>query len=207
MIKIGFIGALFIRGLHVDRLSSYNFRLKGLYLCNIRAYGYYTSYFYITMQQTYRNDQELYYNTLLKKHHKLLNVCQADIASSSGPLRNPTWKPLEKEWDSLRRIWNFRWRKEGSGFDVESNALIKKPRIKKEAKVFLDWAISEEAMAMYAKVYPIVATDIKVDAPEGWPSDPMSVLIENDLEWAANNRKRILKEWTKRYDGKSAPKK
>jgi iron(III) transport system substrate-binding protein len=34
----------------------------------------------------------------------------------------------------------------------------------------------------------------------------MSVLIDNDLEWAANNRKRILKEWTKRYDSKSAPK-
>ena len=95
---------------------------------------------------------------------------------------------------------------EGSGYEVEANALMKKPRIKKEAKVFLDWAISPEAMALYAKVYPIVATDIKVEAPEGWPSDPMSVLIDNDLEWAANNRKRILKEWTKRYDSKSAPK-
>ena len=97
--------------------------------------------------------------------------------------------------------------KEGSGYEVEANALMKKPRIKKEAKIFLDWAISDEAMAMYAKVYPIVATDIKVDAPEGWPSDPMSVLIDNDLQWAAQNRKSILKEWIKRYDSKSAPKK
>lgn len=95
---------------------------------------------------------------------------------------------------------------EGSGYDVESNALMKKPRIKKEAKVFLDWAISDEAMAMYAKVYPIVATDIAVEAPEGWPADPTTVLIENDLAWAAKNRQRILDEWTKRYDGKSAPK-
>ena len=95
---------------------------------------------------------------------------------------------------------------EGSGYEVEANALMKKPRIKKEAKIFLDWAISPEAMALYAKVYPIVATDIKVEAPEGWPADPMSVLIDNDLEWAANNRKRILKEWTQRYDSKSAPK-
>jgi iron(III) transport system substrate-binding protein len=95
---------------------------------------------------------------------------------------------------------------EGSGYEVEANALMKKPRIKKDAKIFLDWAISDEAMALYAKVYPIVATDVKVEAPDGWPADPMSVLIENDLEWAANNRKRILKEWTKRYDSKSAPK-
>ena len=97
--------------------------------------------------------------------------------------------------------------KEGSGYEVEANALMKKPRIKKEARIFLDWAISDEAMAMYAKVYPIVATDIKVDAPDGWPSDPMSVLIDNDLQWAAQNRKSILKEWIMRYDSKSAPKK
>jgi iron(III) transport system substrate-binding protein len=96
--------------------------------------------------------------------------------------------------------------KEGSGFEVEANALMKKARIKKEAKIFLDWAISDEAMAMYAKVYPIVATDIKVEAPDGWPADPMSVLIDNDLQWAAKNRKRILNEWIKRYDSKSAPK-
>ncbi len=96
--------------------------------------------------------------------------------------------------------------KEGSGYEVEANALMKKPRIKKEAKIFLDWAISDEAMALYAKVYPIVATDIKVDAPEGWPADPMSVLIDNDLQWAAKNRKRILAEWIKRYDSKSEAK-
>ncbi len=95
---------------------------------------------------------------------------------------------------------------EGSGYDVEANALIKKPRIKDEAKTFLDWAIGDEAMAMYAKVYPIVATDIKVEAPEGWPADPMSVLIDNDLIWAAKNRQRILDEWTKRYDQKSEAK-
>lgn len=95
--------------------------------------------------------------------------------------------------------------KEGSGYDVEANALIKKPRISKDAKTFLDWAISDDAMAMYAKVYPIVATDIKVEAPKGWPADPNSVLIENDLMWAAKNRKRILDEWSRRYDGKSEP--
>ncbi len=94
---------------------------------------------------------------------------------------------------------------EGSGYEVEANALIRKPRIKPEAKTFLDWAISDEAMAMYAKVYPIVATDIRVKAPKGWPTDPMSVLINNDLEWAAKNRQRILNEWTRRYDGKSQP--
>jgi len=96
---------------------------------------------------------------------------------------------------------------EGSGYDVEANALIKKPRIQAASKTFLDWAISNEIMAMYAKFYPIVSTDIKVQAPEGWPADPMSVLIKNDLKWAAKNRQQILDEWSRRYDGKSQPKK
>ncbi len=94
---------------------------------------------------------------------------------------------------------------EGSGYDVEANALMRKPRIKPEAKAFLDWAISDDVMALYAKVFPIVATDIPVQAPVGWPSDPMTVLIKNDLEWAAQHRQRILDEWSRRYDGKSQP--
>lgn len=92
---------------------------------------------------------------------------------------------------------------EGAGYDVESNALIRKPRVNPAAKTFLDWAISEEAMRMYAKSYPVIAVELDVPLPEGWPKDPMAVLIKNDLTWAAKNRQRILDEWTRRYDGKS----
>jgi iron(III) transport system substrate-binding protein len=31
-------------------------------------------------------------------------------------------------------------------------------------------------------------------------------MIDNDFEWAATNRERILKEWQQRYDSKSEPK-
>ena len=88
---------------------------------------------------------------------------------------------------------------------MEANALIKKPTIKESAKIFLDWAISDEAMAMYSKVYPIVAANMDVEAPEGYPKDPSQQLIENDFDWAAANRDRILQEWGKRYDSKSEP--
>ena len=95
---------------------------------------------------------------------------------------------------------------EKSGWDLEANALMKKPRIKKEAKLFLDWAISEDAMKMYAKIYPIISVDMPVQVPEGYPKDPAMQLIKNDFDWAAMNRDAILKEWSKRYDGKSATK-
>lgn len=93
--------------------------------------------------------------------------------------------------------------KEGSGWDVEANALVKKPRVKKNAKLFLDWAISEDAMKMYSKVYPVVSMKMEVDVPDGYPKVPAKQLIKNDFEWAAENRMRILKEWSNRYEAKS----
>jgi iron(III) transport system substrate-binding protein len=96
---------------------------------------------------------------------------------------------------------------EGSGWDLEANALIKKPGMKKSAKVFLEWAISHDAMKMYSKVYPIVAAQMDVVVPEGYPKDPSKQLIKNDFDWAASHREAILAEWSKRYDTKSEPKK
>jgi iron(III) transport system substrate-binding protein len=94
---------------------------------------------------------------------------------------------------------------EGSGWDLEANALVRKPEIKPEAKVFLDWAIGEPAMRMYSEVYPVVAMDMPVEAPDGYPEDPQGQLIDNDFAWAAKNRARILAEWSRRYEGKSEP--
>jgi iron(III) transport system substrate-binding protein len=96
--------------------------------------------------------------------------------------------------------------KEGAGWDLEANALVRKPKINPAARTFLDWAISDDAMKMYSKVYPTVAVDMDVDVPEGYPKDARKVLIKNDFEWAARNRDRILTEWSRRYDGKSEAK-
>ena len=93
--------------------------------------------------------------------------------------------------------------KEGSGWDVEANCLIKKAKMNPDAKTFLDWAISPEVMAEYAQVYPVTAYATGVPVPDGFPKDPAAQLINNDFQWAASNRTRILKEWTRRYDGKS----
>jgi len=92
---------------------------------------------------------------------------------------------------------------EGSGWDMEANALMKKAKVIPAAKTFLDWAISDEAMDMYKKNYPIIATggDGNYD---GYDSDPVKQLIDNDFAWTASNREKILNEWMTRFDGKSA---
>jgi iron(III) transport system substrate-binding protein len=97
--------------------------------------------------------------------------------------------------------------KEGSGWDLEANGLMKKAQIKPAAKTFLDWAISESVMKEYAKSYAVVAIPTGEPIPEGFPQEPLKQMIKNDLSWAAKNRDRILQEWTKRYDVKSEPKK
>ena len=96
---------------------------------------------------------------------------------------------------------------EGSGWDLEANALMKKSKIKKEAKLFLDWAISEAAMKEYNKNYAIICSKtVEANVPEGFPKEPLTQLIENDFNWAAANREAILAEWTSRYDSRSEPK-
>jgi len=96
---------------------------------------------------------------------------------------------------------------EGSGWDIEANALVKKAEIKPAAKVFLDWAISPEVSKLYAESFPITAVKTDAAIPDGYPADPLKQLIpNNDFQWAAENREAILAEWTKRYDAKSEPK-
>ncbi len=95
---------------------------------------------------------------------------------------------------------------EGSGWETEANALVKKGKINPAARTFLDWAISPDAMQAYAKSYPITAMDTGVAIPTGYPADPLKQLIKNDLVKAAGERERVLQEWMKRYDAKSEPK-
>lgn len=94
---------------------------------------------------------------------------------------------------------------EGSGWDLEANALMKKDEIKPAAKTFLDWAISDDAMKLYKANYPIVATG-EGGRYEGFDFNPVDQLIDNDFSWAAENRDSILKKWMEKYDSKSAPK-
>jgi len=94
---------------------------------------------------------------------------------------------------------------EGSGWDMEANALIKKKNINPAAKTFLDWAISDEAMNSYKTMYPIISTG-KGGNYEGFNSDPIAQLIDNDFAWTASNRDGILNKWMTLFDSKSASK-
>jgi len=92
---------------------------------------------------------------------------------------------------------------QGSGWDLEANALMKKDGIKAAAKTFLDWAVSDAAMDLYKANYPIITTG-QGGKYDGFETNPVDQLIQNDFVWVSSNRDNILTEWTARYDGKSA---
>ncbi|MGZ2442463.1 ABC-type Fe3+ transport system substrate-binding protein [Sinorhizobium medicae] len=95
---------------------------------------------------------------------------------------------------------------EGSGWEAEATAIIAGTANLEAAKTLVDWSISKEANEMYNVGYAVVAYPGVAKPIENLPDDVAEKMIENDFEWAANNRARILKEWQKRYDAKSEPK-
>lgn len=96
--------------------------------------------------------------------------------------------------------------KEGGGWDMDAFAIIKGTKNVAAARRLADWAASRKANELYAKFATQVAmAGIEVKM-ENYPAGVAESLIKNDFAWAAENRARILAEWTRRYDTKSAPK-
>ena len=42
--------------------------------------------------------------------------------------------------------------------------------------------------------------------PANYPATTEQAMVKNDFAWMAENRDRILAEWSKRYESKAAPK-
>jgi iron(III) transport system substrate-binding protein len=97
--------------------------------------------------------------------------------------------------------------KEGLGSEIEVTAIVKGTKNMDAARKLADWAVTKNANELYAKTYPIVAMPGVANTPPNYPADIEKAAVKNDIDWMAKNRDRILAEWTKRYDGKSAPKK
>lgn len=91
---------------------------------------------------------------------------------------------------------------EGAGFEVEANGLMSGANNPEGAKRFLDWAISDEALGLYAQYFAVVAKP-GFPIPEGMPADTADRLFPMDFQWSSDNRDALLEEWTNRYAGKT----
>jgi iron(III) transport system substrate-binding protein len=96
---------------------------------------------------------------------------------------------------------------EGTGWEMEATAIVKGTKNLELAKKVADWVATKGANEIYAKTYAIVALPEAGKYPPNYPAGAEKLMIKNDFAWMAENRERILAEWTKRYESKAAPKK
>lgn len=90
--------------------------------------------------------------------------------------------------------------KEGSGWDMDTAAILKGTRKLEAAKRLMDFAASRKANELYARFVSQVAIEgVAVPIPN-YPPGIAQAMISNDLDWAAANRSRILAEWQRRYE-------
>ena len=93
--------------------------------------------------------------------------------------------------------------KEGLGRDLEAFAIHKGTKKLDAAKKLADWASSKDAMLLYGKNFAITAQPGVAAPLANVPKDYEARLVKMDFNVAAENRERVLAEWTKRYNAKS----
>ena len=96
--------------------------------------------------------------------------------------------------------------KEGAPWDMEATAIVKGTKNLAAAQKLADFAVSKKAYELYGKYYAIVGYPGMNPAPPNYPPSADAAMAKIDLAKMGNERARILAEWTKRYDGKSARK-
>jgi iron(III) transport system substrate-binding protein len=95
--------------------------------------------------------------------------------------------------------------KEGAGWDMEASSIVKGTKVMDAAKKVMDWSTGRKANELFGKYYAIVAHPDVKSAPPNYPAGAEAAMAKNDFAWMADNRDRILAEWTKRYESKAAP--
>ena len=93
--------------------------------------------------------------------------------------------------------------KEGLGWDLEAFAIHKGTKKLEAAKKLADWASSKNAMILYGKNFAITAQPGVAERLPNVPADYEERLVKMDFKKTAENRERILAEWTKRYNAKT----
>jgi len=95
--------------------------------------------------------------------------------------------------------------KEGVGWDMEATAIMRGTKNLEAAKRLADFAVTRKAYQLYNKYYALVGLPGLSALPLNYPPKGEAFMAKEDFTWMAKNRDRILKEWSRRYDSKSAP--
>ena len=95
---------------------------------------------------------------------------------------------------------------EGIGWDMEAFTIVKGTKNLAIVKKIADWSVTKEANELYSKFYAIVAHPEVKNFPPNYPADAESRMAKVDLQKMADDRAKVLAEWSKRYESKAAKK-
>lgn len=93
---------------------------------------------------------------------------------------------------------------EGLGAEYEAVALLSGARNPDNARLLADFAFSDEAMAIHARYYVVLARDGFAEPIPNYPDGEEELMLDLDFNWLSANRSDILDEWQRRYGVKDA---
>lgn len=165
-----------------------------------------TSYNVITtMINVYKGDEAKAFDYLKKLN---VNISQY-TKSGSAPGRNAaigeTPIALGYAHDQIKLITEgypleIVFPKEGTGFEVASQSLIKGGPQMETAKKLYDWILGKEAGAILAKSFLAVFADVPL-AKGAVPLSKVKVVNQDD-DWAGKNKDRLIEKWLNEVYGK-----
>lgn len=92
------------------------------------------------------------------------------------------------------------------GWDLNGVAVVKGSKNLEAAKQLVDWASSTDAMKVYGQSRIVIAMPEYGAQLKGLPTNIPSMLLNQDFQWASENRERIIKEFERRYGAKAQKK-
>ena len=85
--------------------------------------------------------------------------------------------------------------KEGTGYEVASMSLVKCGKDMVNAKKLYDWILGKEAQGIIGQWYVIPLSKIAEKNPQAFSISEVKTVNQN-LQWDADNKERLLKRWT-----------
>ena len=83
---------------------------------------------------------------------------------------------------------------------MEASAIVKGTKKLSSAQKFMDWTVSQAANEAYARNFSMVAHQQVKSLNPDFPKNLSQKLVKNDFYWAAEQREKILKQWSERFE-------
>ena len=90
---------------------------------------------------------------------------------------------------------------EGTGFEVASMSLVKGGKDAVNAKKLYDWVLSKTAQDIIGQWYVIPLSKLATKNPVAFSLDDVKT-VDQDLQWDADNKNRLLDRWTSEIGSK-----